>query len=56
MHAEIHDRAVGEFLEAHGSNTGPYLRHAEYLFRKVLAPRQTRSARPVADSVIVEFA
>ncbi|MGH3726460.1 MAG: metal-dependent hydrolase [Mycobacterium sp.] len=45
MHAEVHDQAVGEFLEAHGINTGPYLRHAEYLFRKVLAPRQTRSAR-----------
>ncbi|TDZ77556.1 putative metal-dependent hydrolase [Mycobacteroides salmoniphilum] len=45
MHAEVHDKAVGEFLEARGINTAPYLRHAEYLFRKVLAPKQTRSTR-----------
>lgn len=45
MHAEVHDRAVGEFLEAHGINTGPYLRQSEYLFRKALGPLRSRSAR-----------
>ncbi|MFC7754166.1 metal-dependent hydrolase [Tsukamurella soli] len=43
MHAESHDKAVGEFLEARGIDTTPALRQAEYIFRKILAPRSQHS-------------
>ncbi|MDF0531651.1 metal-dependent hydrolase [Tsukamurella sp. 8F] len=45
MHAESHDKAVGEFLEARGIDTGPALRQVEYIFRKILAPRSQKSDR-----------
>ncbi|MFC7754376.1 metal-dependent hydrolase [Tsukamurella soli] len=43
MHAESHDKAVGEFLEARGLDTAPILRQFEYIFRKMLAPRSQHS-------------
>jgi uncharacterized protein len=45
VHADTHDRAVSEFLEEHGVNTGPFLRQVEFLFRRMLAPRTVGSAR-----------
>lgn len=45
IHAEAHDIAAVEFLEARGVNTAPALRQAEYIFRRVLAPRKLRSDR-----------
>ncbi|HEX7322634.1 MAG TPA: metal-dependent hydrolase [Mycobacterium sp.] len=45
MHAESHDKAVTEFLEARGIDTAPALRQFEYFFRRLLAPRTQRRAR-----------
>lgn len=45
MHAETHDKVVWEVLEAHGIDPHPFLRQAEYLFRKSLGPREARSVR-----------
>ncbi|QZA08068.1 metal-dependent hydrolase [Mycolicibacter heraklionensis] len=45
MHAESHDKAVTQFLEARGVDTAPILRQFEYLFRRLLAPRTQRFAR-----------
>lgn len=39
MHAETHDKVLYEVLAAHGIDPEPYLRHAEYLFRRTLGPR-----------------
>ncbi|GAA5057557.1 metal-dependent hydrolase [Nocardia callitridis] len=38
MHAETHDKVLLEVLAANGIDPGPYVRQAEYLFRKTLAP------------------
>ncbi|MGV9411759.1 metal-dependent hydrolase [Nocardia sp. NPDC003693] len=40
MHAESHHGALEEVLEAHGIDVEPYVRQAEYLFRKTLGPRE----------------
>lgn len=45
IHAESHDKAVTEFLEARGIDTAPALRQFEYFFRRLLAPRTQRFAR-----------
>lgn len=45
MHAESHDKAVTEFLEARGIDTAPALRQFEYFFRRLLAPRTQHRAR-----------
>ena len=45
MHAESHDRALAEYLERCGIDTAPMARQAEYIFRKILAPRRYRSDR-----------
>ncbi|MFC9434635.1 metal-dependent hydrolase [Nocardia sp. NPDC057030] len=39
MHAETHDKVLTEVLAAHGIDPEPYVRQAEYLFRKTLGPR-----------------
>ncbi|MGY2007896.1 metal-dependent hydrolase [Nocardia gipuzkoensis] len=39
MHAETHDRVLHEVLAVHGIDPEPYLRQAEYLFRRTLGPR-----------------
>jgi len=39
MHAETHDKAIYEFLEGNGIDPQPYVKHVEYLFRKILGPR-----------------
>lgn len=44
MHAESHNGALEEVLEAHGIDVEPYVRQAEYLFRKTLGHREMRSA------------
>lgn len=40
MHAESHHGALEEVLAAHGIDVEPYVRQAEFLFRKTLGPRQ----------------
>ncbi|WP_280445032.1 metal-dependent hydrolase [Nocardia brasiliensis] len=39
MHAETHDKVLHEVLAARGIDPQPYVRQAEYLFRKTLGPR-----------------
>ncbi|MGV9663834.1 metal-dependent hydrolase [Nocardia niigatensis] len=39
MHAESHHGALEAVLEAHGIDVEPYVRQAEFLFRKTLGPR-----------------
>ncbi|WP_067697044.1 metal-dependent hydrolase [Nocardia jejuensis] len=43
MHAESHNGALEEVLAAHGIDVEPYVRQAEFLFRKTLGPREMRS-------------
>ncbi|WP_225728859.1 MULTISPECIES: metal-dependent hydrolase [unclassified Nocardia] len=38
MHAETHDKVLHEVLAVHGIDPEPYVRQAEYLFRKTLVP------------------
>ncbi|MEU0541175.1 metal-dependent hydrolase [Nocardia sp. NPDC005978] len=40
MHAESHNGALEEVLATHGIDVEPYVRQAEYLFRKTLGPRE----------------
>ncbi|MFE5284694.1 metal-dependent hydrolase [Nocardia sp. NPDC056611] len=40
MHAESHHGALEEVLAAHGIDVEPYVRQAEFLFRKTLGPRR----------------
>lgn len=40
MHAETHDKVLHEVLAVHGIDPQPYLRQAEYLFRRTLGPRE----------------
>ncbi|WP_067541415.1 metal-dependent hydrolase [Nocardia crassostreae] len=40
MHAESHNDALEEVLKTHGYDVEPYVRQAEYLFRKTLGPRE----------------
>ncbi|MFE3758577.1 metal-dependent hydrolase [Nocardia tengchongensis] len=40
MHAESHHGALEEVLAAHGIDVEPYVRQAEFLFRKTLGPRE----------------
>ncbi|MFT3716207.1 MAG: metal-dependent hydrolase [Gordonia sp. (in: high G+C Gram-positive bacteria)] len=40
MHAEAHDKAVEEWLEKRGIDTKPYHDQMEWIFRKVLAPKE----------------
>ncbi|GAB0102970.1 metal-dependent hydrolase [Nocardia sp. JMUB6875] len=40
MHAESHGGALEEVLAAHGIDVEPYVRQAEFLFRKTLGPRE----------------
>jgi uncharacterized protein len=39
MHAETHDKVLHEVLAVHGIDPEPYLRQAEYLFRRTLGRR-----------------
>ncbi|MFR9749518.1 metal-dependent hydrolase [Nocardia sp. 004] len=39
MHAETHDKVLREVLAVHGIDPEPYLRQAEYLFRRTLGLR-----------------
>ncbi|WP_328410942.1 metal-dependent hydrolase [Nocardia sp. NBC_00403] len=39
MHAETHDKVLHEVLAANGIDPGPYVRQAEFLFRKTLGPK-----------------
>ncbi|RBO88286.1 metal-dependent hydrolase [Nocardia puris] len=39
MHAETHDKVLHEVLAANGIDPMPYVRQAEYLFRKTLGPK-----------------
>lgn len=40
MHAEAHDRAVEEWLHRHGIDTTAYQKQMEWIFRRVLGPRE----------------
>ncbi|MEV6432234.1 metal-dependent hydrolase [Nocardia sp. NPDC051463] len=40
MHAETHDKVLHEVLAANGIDPGPYVRQAEFLFRKTLGPKE----------------
>lgn len=40
MHAEAHDRAVDEWLNRHGIDATPYTDQMEWIFRRVLGPRE----------------
>ncbi|GAC58267.1 hypothetical protein GOHSU_36_00100 [Gordonia hirsuta DSM 44140 = NBRC 16056] len=39
MHAEAHDRAVEEWLDRHGIDTTAYQQQMQWIFRRVLGPR-----------------
>ncbi|WP_412475500.1 metal-dependent hydrolase [Gordonia sp. LUNF6] len=39
MHAEVHDRAVENWLRGHGVDPTGYLQQMEWIFRRVLGPR-----------------
>ncbi|MFC8045707.1 metal-dependent hydrolase [Nocardia sp. NPDC057353] len=39
VHADTHEKVLHEVLAAAGIDPGPYLRQAEFLFRKTLGPR-----------------
>lgn len=41
MHAEIHDRVAENWLREQGVDPTPYLKQAEWIFRKVLGPRSS---------------
>ncbi len=43
MHAETHDHLIWDFIEKHGIDPMPYQRQAEYIFGKILAPKETGS-------------
>ncbi|WP_018178133.1 metal-dependent hydrolase [Jongsikchunia kroppenstedtii] len=45
MHAEAHDHAIAEFLEANGIETKAFLAQMEWLFRKLLGPKKAGSAK-----------
>ncbi|BEK86375.1 metal-dependent hydrolase [Nocardia seriolae] len=47
MHAESHNGALEEVLATHGIDVEPYVRQAEFIFRKTLGPREaaTEAAR-----------
>ncbi|MFI6869166.1 metal-dependent hydrolase [Nocardia sp. NPDC050406] len=40
MHAESHNGVLEDVLKSHGIDVEPYVRQAEYLFRKTLGPRE----------------
>lgn len=40
MHAEVHDKAVEEWLTGHGVDPSAYLAQMEWIFRRVLGPRE----------------
>ena len=40
MHAEAHDKAVEEWLDRHGIDTTPYHQQMEWIFRRVLGPKE----------------
>ncbi|WP_040518735.1 metal-dependent hydrolase [Gordonia neofelifaecis] len=40
MHAEVHDRAVENWLRGHGIDPTGYLKQMEWIFRSVLGPRE----------------
>lgn len=40
MHAEAHDKAVDEWLNRHGIDTSAYQKQMEWIFRRVLGPRE----------------
>ncbi|QRY62043.1 metal-dependent hydrolase [Gordonia sp. PDNC005] len=40
MHAEVHDKAVENWLTRHGVDATGYIEQMEWIFRKVLGPRQ----------------
>lgn len=40
IHAQTHDKVLHEVFAAHGIDLEPYLRQAEYLFRRTLGPRE----------------
>lgn len=44
MHAEAHEHVLWEFLKAHGIDPSPFVRQAEWLFRKILGPMTKGSA------------
>lgn len=44
MHAETHNQVLDEVLSAHGIETEPYVRHMEFLFRKLLGANDTGGA------------
>ncbi|ALG86163.1 metal-dependent hydrolase [Gordonia phthalatica] len=43
MHAEVHDRAVEEWLRGQGVDPTGYLKQMEWIFRSVLGPRESGS-------------
>ncbi|NNH75963.1 metal-dependent hydrolase [Nocardia uniformis] len=43
MHAESHNQVLENVLKSHGIDVEPYVRQAEYLFRKTLGPREAGS-------------
>ncbi|MGB3302168.1 metal-dependent hydrolase [Gordonia sp. (in: high G+C Gram-positive bacteria)] len=45
MHAEVHDRAVKDWMLDQGVDPTAYLQQMEWIFRRVLGPRENRSAK-----------
>ena len=46
MHAEAHDLAVEEWLNRHGIDAKPYTDQMEWIFRRVLGPREGGTPPP----------
>ncbi|MGD0560208.1 MAG: metal-dependent hydrolase [Streptosporangiaceae bacterium] len=55
IHAEAH-QSVLDYLNSHGLDTAPYIRHAEWIFRHVLGEAETRGelAEHVATAAAIE--
>ncbi|MFC8530754.1 metal-dependent hydrolase [Nocardia sp. NPDC057227] len=49
VHADTHERVLREVLAAAGIDPGPYLRQAEFLFRRTLGPRADGSAQMLVE-------
>ncbi|GAB09508.1 hypothetical protein GOARA_042_00150 [Gordonia araii NBRC 100433] len=45
VHAESHDKVLWNFLDSHGIDPRPYQRQMEWVFRKLLAPKESGSAQ-----------
>ena len=54
MHAEAHDRAVEEWLNRHGIDAKPYTDQMEWIFRRVLGPKEGDSTPEERQKHLIE--